>query len=166
MNPYKLLRSGLVRRWHSNPDLAHTGETNAQHQWTVASLLLSLHPAPTLDLVREALWHDVGEMECGDLPAPFKMARPDIAASHAEAEAEARAAICPVAELSGSDLDWLILADRLAAWLWMAERAPWLMFDDPAWGCDERMLLGVAERLGCGLPVEALIAVYRRRWPE
>lgn len=163
MNLYKLIRSGLVRRWHTDPDMAHTGETNAQHQWAVASLVLALHPAPSLDLVREALWHDVGEMGCGDLPAYFKAAQPDIAAAHAEVEAQIRAGICPViTDLAPNDLDWLILCDRLAAWLWMAEREPRLI-EHVDWRRDRDWIGLRASQLGCGMSVELLLLYYDGR---
>lgn len=162
MNAYELIRSGRVRRWHANPDLAHTGETNGHHQWAVASLILALHPAPYLELVQEALWHDAGEMIAGDLPLPFKDRRPDLAAQHAEAEAQARAAICRVVPLPVRDLDWLIFCDRLAAWLWMAETMPRLM-DRHDWSAALDRLWADADRLGCLRALQDLIAPYGER---
>ena len=124
MKPYDLIRSGLVRRWHANPDLAHSGETNGHHQWVVASLVLALHPDPSPALVREALWHDVGELRAGDLSAPFKDANPEFAGAHAKYEREARSDICGVIWLDRDEARWLKFCDRLAAYLWMLHAAP------------------------------------------
>lgn len=165
MNPHQLIRSGLVRRWHANPDLAHTGETVAHHQWAVASLILALHPAPYLELVQEALWHDAGEMGCGDLPAPFKDAHPAVAREHAEAEARARAGICRVVNLPARDLDWLIFCDRLAAWLWMAEREHRLI-GRTDWREACQWLRTWANLLDCRTAVRELMAPYGPRGVE
>lgn len=148
MDVRKLILSGLVQRWHANPVLARTCETNGHHQWVVASLILALHPAPYLELVQEALWHDVGEVAVGDLPAYFKDRRPDIAAAHAQAEAEARAGICRVVNLPQRDLDWLIFCDRLAAWMWVAAVAPGELRRTD-WRAALDRLWALAERLGC-----------------
>lgn len=144
-----LIRSGNCQRWHQNPDMARTGETLAQHQWTVASLILALHPAPYLELVREALWHDVGEVAVGDLSGPFKAAQPRLAMDHAQLEAEARLGICgAVTDLRAVDLDWLIFCDRFAAWLWVADTRPHLL-RQPDWRAALDDLWAMAARLGC-----------------
>ena len=72
MSLYDIIRAGRVARWHANPDMAHIRETNAEHQWMVAVILLQLLPkdaAPLAEhLIFAALHHDVGEV-IGDPPA-------------------------------------------------------------------------------------------------
>jgi 5'-deoxynucleotidase len=91
-------------------------------------LLLALHPAPSVALIRAVAHHDLGERWAGDLPAPFKQAQPEIAAAHAEAEQEfaARAMGWPVLDdLSREDLRWLALIDKLEACAFMRGHAPY-----------------------------------------
>lgn len=151
-----LIRSGRVRRWHANPDLAHTGETNGHHQWVVATLILKLHPDAAPALVIEALWHDVGELGCGDLPGPFKDAHPEIAVAHAAAERRVREDLCGASWLDEEEREWLVLCDRLAAWLWMSHAAPHCAAHRD-WRDARVWIEGAAERLGVSDQVSALI---------
>ena len=162
MNLFELIRSGLVRRWHANPDLAHTGETNGHHQWAVATLVLALHPAPRLELVREALWHDVGERKAGDLPRPFKHDNPEIAAAHADFERRARAEMCMVADLDHAEELWLKLCDRFAAFLWMLSFAPHLRHHD-WWEGEMTWIIAEAGNLGSSASVSAMINTHLDR---
>jgi hypothetical protein len=137
--------AGGVQRYHANPGMARLGQTNADHQGRCVQLLLALHPAPSVALIRAVAHHDVGERWAGDLPAPFKKAQPEIAAAHAEAEMEfaARAMGWRVLDdLSREDVRWLALIDKLEAWAFMhchargeAERGGWL---DARKACLER----------------------------
>ena len=119
--------AGGVQRYHANPGMARLGQTNADHQGRCVQLLLALHPAPSVALIRAVAHHDVGERWAGDLPAPFKRAQPEIAAAHAEAEMEfaAQAMGWRVPDdLSPEDVRWLALIDGLEAWAFMRGHAP------------------------------------------
>jgi 5'-deoxynucleotidase len=108
--------------------MARLGQTTADHQGRCVQLLLALHPAPSVALIRAVAHHDLGERWAGDLPAPFKQAQPEIAAAHAEAEQEfaARAMGWPVLDdLSREDLRWLALIDKLEACAFMRGHAPY-----------------------------------------
>ena len=148
MNIHDLIRSGLVRRWHANPDLAWTGETNGHHQWVVASLIAALNPNASAALLVEAIWHDVGEVMAGDLPAPFKAENPELAAAHAEFEHAQRKRICGQRYLSVTEHLWLVLADRLAAQLWMLAHRSDIAGRD-GWPEARAQLLMTAHTLGC-----------------
>lgn len=122
-----LYRSGAVRRYHTNVAMAHLGQTNADHQGRCVQLLLALHPAPSVALIRAVALHDVGEAVVGDLPALFKRSAPDFAACHAEIEAGARIAILgadPLDGLTERDHRWMKLIDGLEAWCFCATHAP------------------------------------------
>lgn len=161
MSLFDLVRSASVRRWHANPEMAQSAETNGHHQWVVASIVLYLHPQPSPALVREALWHDVGEIHAGDLSAPFKDANPEFATAHAALEAAAREEICgPAPWLTPHETRWLRFADRLAACCWMlhsndrlAARRDWREAMD--W------LVSEADGLGCFGPVESLLNSFQ-----
>lgn len=112
--------AGRVWRWHSNPGLAHTGDRVDGHSARVARIILLLHPNPSPELIRAALIHDDGEHAVGDMRAPLKLERPDIAEALDQIEARAVAAIWgdPAAMLSADERVWLRLADRLDAYMW------------------------------------------------
>lgn len=66
-----LLEGGRVQRFHALP---HTQPyTVAEHSWSMAMLLLALHPHPVPQrLLWACLTHDVAERWVGDTPAPAK----------------------------------------------------------------------------------------------
>lgn len=151
--------SGSVRRWHCNPALANTHQTNADHQGRCVLLLLALHPAPSVDLIRAVASHDVGEMMVGDLPGPFKHEFPALAATHAQIERDRREQITGwPQELSAADAAWLALVDQLDAHCWCLTAAPleyrrW----SAGWTLAAHDLLRRAETLGCRQAVEEIL---------
>jgi 5'-deoxynucleotidase len=128
----KILRSGYVTRWHSNPDLAHIRETLAEHHARVAQIILAYHPCPSLALIDAALHHDAGEMIVGDLPGPFKHAHPAISTAHARAENEALRRMGVVINLTPTEALWLKYADMHAAYEHVLHVAPRIA-EQPEW---------------------------------
>lgn len=84
--PY-LREAGAVRRYHTEPRLIG-GQTDAEHQWNMAALLLAVWPNAPREVLVFALFHDVGERVVGDVPFPFKRAYPELYAQVAKAEAK------------------------------------------------------------------------------
>ena len=118
-------RSGYVRRWHSNPDLAHITETLAHHHGQVAQIIFELHPNPSVDLIYEALHHDCGELVTGDVPYPAKQESRELTELLDKAEGDARKKMgCPCERLSFSDVCWLKFADRLQSYRHAQRVAP------------------------------------------
>lgn len=154
---HEILRGGYCTRWHANPYLAHVRETLAEHHARVAQILLALHPSPSRHLLDAALHHDAGEPECGDLPGPFKAAHPEIAAAHAACEARRLVELGCLPNLSETELRWLKMADRLAAYAHVAHVRPDLL---GRFGWREMLAEVVAQawQLGCEVEVEVLIA--------
>jgi 5'-deoxynucleotidase len=145
--------AGGVQRYHANPGMARLGQTNADHQGRCVQLLLALHPAPSVALIRAVAHHDVGERWAGDLPAPFKNAQPEIAAAHAEVEMEiaARAMGWRVLDdLSRQDRDWLTLIDGLEAFAFMRGHAPG-QADRDDWTDARRACIARAWSFGAGV---------------
>lgn len=71
--------AGQVRRWHTWPMLQH--ETNAEHQWHTARILLAIYPACDRQLIIDALLHDCGEIATGDILGTAKERSPDLRAT-------------------------------------------------------------------------------------
>lgn len=113
-------RAGAIRRWHANASLADTGDRIDAHSGRVARIILALHPAPSLALLRAALTHDDGEIGTGDIPGPVKAQIPlKVVIELDRIEAAARAKIWgKYPELTEDERLWLILADKLDAYLW------------------------------------------------
>jgi 5'-deoxynucleotidase len=153
-----IYRSGFVQRYHTNPEMAHLGQTNAQHQWGVAVLLFSLFgDRANTALIWEALHHDCGEAGTADMSAPNKRRHPWLARANAEAEAEERVWMgAPVAVLTDDEAAILKLCDGLEAWLYARVRFPWVLTGD-GWPEMRLDLLREADRLGVGLEVEGLL---------
>jgi 5'-deoxynucleotidase YfbR-like HD superfamily hydrolase len=158
----KLYRSGLVQRYHSNPDLARFGQTNAQHQWGVAVLVLALHPRPSKNLIIAAVLHDVGEIDAGDLSRPFKREHPEFAAAHRSIEESFRDETIGVnlassfGGLTPTEKDWLKLCDNLESYLFaltfnrsVTETQHWIDYQE--------LILSSAENLGCFESVKELL---------
>lgn len=119
-----LYNAGAVRRWHTNPHMAHVVDTIDGHSGRVAKLILLLHPAPSMALIRAALTHDDGEHATGDVPYPAKQRfAPEFRAALDAMETAAREAIWgPDPVLTDAEALWLRYADRLDAYI-TAERA-------------------------------------------
>ena len=87
MDVQEILEAGQVTRYHSNPQMNHRNQTNADHSWGVCAIMLCVWPGTSRRLLMHGLFHDLGERKSGDLPAPFKQAFPEIAEQHRAAEA-------------------------------------------------------------------------------
>jgi len=127
-----IYRSGRVMRWHQNPDMVDTHQTNAAHQWGVAVFILEEHPNPSKELIRAALYHDTGELIVGDLSWTFKAAHPETAEAHRKLEKQARIDMGTDFELTPQETAWLKWADRVEAYEWMMAHHPELA-DEPDW---------------------------------
>lgn len=133
MSLHEVFLAGFVRRWHTSPDLAHTGDRIDGHSGRVARIILLLHPDPSVDLLRAALIHDDGESVVGDMKAPTKDKFPVIADALEEMECIARSdlwGLDTIDLVSGANSRWLKFADRLDAYMWAAHHAPHVMGSD------------------------------------
>jgi 5'-deoxynucleotidase YfbR-like HD superfamily hydrolase len=120
MKIYKIWLSGLVRRWHSNPDLAHTAQTNAQHQWGCAILAIYLFP-DNHRLLIDAITHDVAEVGIGDVAGPAKRGDPALKAASEWAETKNFIHLELIEPAKSQEIK---LIDRLEAYLWAERHAP------------------------------------------
>jgi hypothetical protein len=154
----QVYRSGFVQRYGTNPEMAWTGQTDGQHAWGVAILLLGLF-GDRVDVVTvwEALHHDCGEMGTVDMSAPNRRRYPELARAVSEAEREERAWLgIPETFLTGEQAAMLKLCDGIESWLFAQVRTPWVLNGD-GWPKMRLDLLREAERLGVGVEVERLL---------
>lgn len=151
MQLHEVIRAGRVTRWHSNPDLAHIRESDAEHQWMVAVILLAIYPNRSpldlLPLLVAGIVHDTGEL-IGDLPLDFKLRCPDVAKAHADEEAKVRTELGTGYFLRPSEEAWLKLADRLSALVHVAHHRPELLRQNK-WQADRVWVQDKAQQLGC-----------------
>ena len=111
--------AGTVRRCHIVP---HHGQYNiAQHSYGAVSLLLLLHPNPSLTLIKAVQWHDVAERWLGDIPAPAKWTHAELGEAYERAEEELLKCLGLFGELTDLEVAWLKAVDTLELWLWCRE---------------------------------------------
>lgn len=110
---------GAVRRCHAIP---HHGLYNiAQHSYGAVSLLLLLHPEPSLNLIKALQWHDVGERWLGDMPGPAKTVNERLGEVYEQVEARMLFQLGLAPALTEEEAHWLKAMDVLELWLWCRE---------------------------------------------
>lgn len=107
---------GHVERAHTIPKVG--SYPVGLHSFNMANLLLLLHPGPSLDLIRAALWHDLHERATGDVPSPTKRFCPELATVESAAQAEFGTGV----QLDPSDRMWLRAVDVLELYLWVQDQ--------------------------------------------
>ncbi len=151
MNITETWRSGFVRRWHSNPDLAATGQTNAHHQWGCAVLATHLFPGDH-DLLRAAILHDVAEVNLGDISGLAKRKTPALKAALDQAEFDNANRL----GIEYTSSDRLKLVDMLDAYLWAKHHRPDI-HDGHGWPDQMRKMTALATALGVSNNVRSII---------
>jgi 5'-deoxynucleotidase YfbR-like HD superfamily hydrolase len=110
---------GAVERFHAMP---HTRTYSvASHSYGAVSLLLLLHPAPSIALVKALQWHDVAERWLGDVPATAKWGNVPLAEVYDRTEQEHLEALGLAQALTLQERHWLKSLDTLELWLWCRE---------------------------------------------
>jgi 5'-deoxynucleotidase YfbR-like HD superfamily hydrolase len=105
-----------VRRFHTCQIIGE--HTVAEHCAQAATLLLLLHPGPSVDLIAAVLWHDSSERVVGDVPSPTlrrfpKLGDAYVAAEYGVASNDHPSVGAVLAKLSPEDLWWLRAVDAL-----------------------------------------------------
>jgi 5'-deoxynucleotidase YfbR-like HD superfamily hydrolase len=63
-------RAGDIKRYHLHRTIGE--QTVASHSWGVAMLVYALCEAPSANLIKAVLCHDIAERAVGDIPSPVK----------------------------------------------------------------------------------------------
>lgn len=114
---------GAVERCHGTPH--HGSYSVGHHTFNAVSLLLLLHPAPTVELIKTVQWHDVAERWLGDVPSPAKSVDHGFVEPYARAEERVlfQLGLCSFGcDLPEEDLRWLKAVDILELWMWTADQ--------------------------------------------
>lgn len=80
--------AGLVRRYHTWPTLHN--QTIAEHSWQVMRLYIEIFGLPRSEVFLHILWHDVGEIQTGDIPYPVKAKNKELKIEMDRLDEEAR----------------------------------------------------------------------------
>ena len=153
-----IFAAARVTRWHTHPRLSLTHDPLDGHQGRVARIIMALHPAPSAQLLMAALTHDDGEHVTGDIPKPTKMRLADMEISIEELEAEARDDLWGNVHINvtGENAVWLILADRIDAFMWCGFHAAEEL-DKPGWRRARQWIFDASANLGCNAPVGEML---------
>jgi 5'-deoxynucleotidase YfbR-like HD superfamily hydrolase len=115
-----LREASRVERAHTLPH--HGSYTNGQHQYDAVMLLFSLHPNPSMNLVKAVLTHDVGERWCGDIPAPAKWSDGEYAKRSQQLEARCLKSLGYDIILTEEERMWLKAVDSIELLLWAKDQ--------------------------------------------
>jgi len=111
--------------------MARLGQTNAHHQWGVATIVAQLHPDPSAWLIMAALWHDTGESVSGDTPYTAKVDNPDLANELKKVENAAYLRLTGLGfALKEEDRVWLKMADMIEAYLYVQTLKPHILSEE------------------------------------
>lgn len=113
---------GNVKRFHTKQIVGE--HTNAQHQYNALSLLLILHPNPSIDLIRYVLWHDTAEHVAGDIPAPALWNNAEFNQHYCEVQSTLLMNVLETSleHLSDEDVYWFECIDKLEVFLFAKEQ--------------------------------------------
>lgn len=111
---------GAVERCHGTP---HIGSYSVgSHSFGALSLVLLLHPAPSLDLIKAVAWHDVAERWMGDMPSPIKSNNPELKRVYELIERTHLKTLGLLPDLTSEEADWLLGVDLMDLYLWCLEQ--------------------------------------------
>lgn len=112
---------GNTERCHTTPH--HGSYSVAEHSWNVATLLATLHPDPSRDLILAGMWHDVHERWTGDTPAPIKWCLGNVTRDELKRLSDSIDSSLEIKfYLPTEDIKWLKACDMLEFWLWSTDQ--------------------------------------------
>ena len=114
-----LYQCARVKRWHTHQ--LPFEQNLADHSWGVAMIILTMHPNPTVNLLKAALTHDLQEFELGDWPHTAKEQNPSLGEFEKAYERKFRMEHSIEYELEADEQLWLTFADKLEAFYFLSE---------------------------------------------
>lgn len=117
--------AGKVTRYHTWERVRD--QSVGEHTWQVMRILLAIHPHASPELMRHAMFHDVGERAVGDVPYPVKRENPELKVAFDALEQSATLQMTPWGVMAG-----VLLTDEERNLFKLAE-----FIEMYEWGCDE-----------------------------
>lgn len=111
---------GATERCHGTPH--HGSYSVGLHSYNAVSLLLRLHPGPSIELVKALMWHDVVERWTGDVPAPAKWAHEGLRNALTELEETLERHWDIKQPLTKTEGLWLHWCDLMEFYMWTEEQ--------------------------------------------
>lgn len=91
--------AGKISRYHTWERIRD--QSVGEHTWQVMRIILALHPEASPQLLRYAMFHDVGERVTGDVPFPVKREHPEVKTAFDSMEGEAQLRMVPWGVIAG-----------------------------------------------------------------
>lgn len=123
-------RATFTRRWHSNPDLAHTVDPVGGHSCRVAIIIDHIWPNCRKEVIMAAITHDLAETLTGDIPQPAKAKSQTLSDELTSLEHFWNYNNGIIYDLSEGEWLKVKIADRLDAWMWADHHAPYILEQD------------------------------------
>lgn len=114
-------KAGKIVRCHTIGEDTDKGYNVGNHCYNALSLLLTLNPSASSELVKTVLWHDTSELWLGDLPATAKWNNPDLKEAYEKAEKTVDKSLGIDYNLNDQEKLWLKTVDILELWMWTIE---------------------------------------------
>ena len=111
MRQKAIRQGGNVTRWHTVQHINR--QTVASHSWGVAAICLDLWEDCSLQLLKAAIYHDIGEGTVGDIPSPARKKWLALGEAMEQIELEIKTQLGVNFELSNKDKNRLRWADIL-----------------------------------------------------
>jgi 5'-deoxynucleotidase YfbR-like HD superfamily hydrolase len=115
-------RGAQVQRWHTQPMLRQ--QSVGAHTFNCCTLMLTVYPTASTELLQAMLMHDMAEQDTGDIPSTAKWRWPVLARALQQVEMEWESSVGINVMLAGlSDFErWLIRwCDYVELLLWSTE---------------------------------------------
>jgi 5'-deoxynucleotidase YfbR-like HD superfamily hydrolase len=107
-----LLTASYTKRFHTVRE-DNESQRIGEHSFGVALIIVQLHPDPSVNLIKAALYHDLAEGALGDIPATAKWRFQQYDDAFTQAEHQINAEMGIVVEITHEEKVWLACADML-----------------------------------------------------
>lgn len=121
----ELYEASRLFRWHTHQ--LPISQNLADHSYGVALIISIMHPNPSVNLLKAALWHDLHESRLGDWPFTAKEESPSLREFEKAYEQKFRMEMGIEYKLEADEQLWLTFADRLESFYFLSN----VMFISP-----------------------------------
>ena len=116
----RMREASRVERSHTMPH--HGSYSVGQHSFDMLTLLISLYPDCSKELMVAVMFHDLAERWTGDIPQPAKLSDGEFGKRLAQVEARVSKRLGWTVQLDEQDRFWLVGLDVVEYHLWAKEQ--------------------------------------------